>query len=84
MALSFIAIITIFVRSYCLQFQTLRFYSASLLLLTFCMAAQGLVFLLDFDQLTAAAAACAILLLFIKTTIYMCIPLSSLSALSHV
>jgi hypothetical protein len=85
MALSLVAVMIIIVCSYCLQFQTLRFYSGSLLLLSLCMLSQGVVFLLDLDQLTAAAAACSIVLVFLKTTIYMCMcsPCFTLFVMSH-
>ena len=82
MALSLCAVAIIIVSSYCLQFHTLRFYSLSLLLLCFCMLAQGIVFLLDLDSLSSAATACSISLLFLKTTIYTSFAL--LSALSSV
>jgi hypothetical protein len=38
------------------------------------MLSQGIVFLLDLDQLATTAAACSILIVFLKTTIYMSVP----------
>ncbi len=74
LSLSLVTVIAITVSSCCLQYQTLRFYSASLLLLCICMLSQGIVFLLDLDQLATTAAACSILIVFLKTTIYMSVP----------
>jgi hypothetical protein len=71
MLLSLVAVGVIAVSYYCLKFQTLRFYSVSLFLLCLCMLSQGVVFLLDLDQLAAAAAACSIILAFMKTTVIM-------------
>jgi hypothetical protein len=73
MMLSLVAVVVITVWTYCRQFQTLRFYSSSLLLLCLCILSQGIVYLLDLDQLTTAAAAASLLLLFLKTTIYTCV-----------